>query len=241
MTDLFADIRRARTPFLKMLKRSALFLLTMHVPVPNVFKKPLRAVSTMFSTIRLVFKRTLIILYFEPVFRARCERVGDRALLWAVPDIQGDAKIFIGDDLSVFGAVGIASSSRFEQARLVIGNHVQIGHQVTFSVSKEITIGDGTMIARGCHISDSDGHPRRPEARLAGLPPEARDVKPIHIERNAWIGMHCTICKGVTIGEGAIVGARSVVIANVPPFAIALGNPAKVLYIHGSEEESRPS
>ena len=53
--------------------------------------------------------------------------------------------------------------------------------------------------------------------------------RPITIEDKAWIGMNCTILNGVTIGEGAIVGACSVVRENVEPWTVVAGNPAKVI------------
>ncbi|WP_292489709.1 DapH/DapD/GlmU-related protein [Mesorhizobium sp.] len=51
----------------------------------------------------------------------------------------------------------------------------------------------------------------------------------VRISDNAWIGFNSIILKGVTIGEGAIVGAGSVVTKNVEPFTIVAGNPARVL------------
>lgn len=53
--------------------------------------------------------------------------------------------------------------------------------------------------------------------------------KPIKICDDAWIGMNCIILKGVTIGEGAIVGAGSVVTKDVPAWTVVAGNPAKVV------------
>ena len=53
--------------------------------------------------------------------------------------------------------------------------------------------------------------------------------KPITIEDKVWIGFDCTILNGVTIGEGAIVGAKSVVRENVEPYTIVAGNPAVVI------------
>lgn len=50
--------------------------------------------------------------------------------------------------------------------------------------------------------------------------------RPIVIEDKAWIGFGCTILNGVTIGEGAIIGAHSVVRENVKPWTIVAGNPA---------------
>jgi acetyltransferase-like isoleucine patch superfamily enzyme len=54
-------------------------------------------------------------------------------------------------------------------------------------------------------------------------------AKPIRIERNVWIGFESCILPGVTLGEGSIVGARSVVTESVPPFTIVGGNPARVI------------
>jgi lipopolysaccharide O-acetyltransferase len=52
---------------------------------------------------------------------------------------------------------------------------------------------------------------------------------PIIIEDNVWIGESVSILPGVTIGQGSIVGANSLVSKNIPPYAIAVGNPAKVI------------
>jgi galactoside O-acetyltransferase len=53
--------------------------------------------------------------------------------------------------------------------------------------------------------------------------------QPVTIESKAWIGFNVIILKGVTIGEGAIVGAGSVVTKDVPPYTIVGGNPARVI------------
>lgn len=52
---------------------------------------------------------------------------------------------------------------------------------------------------------------------------------PIEIEDDVWIGRGCTILSGVTIGKGAVIGARSVVTNDIPPYAVAAGNPARIL------------
>ena len=52
---------------------------------------------------------------------------------------------------------------------------------------------------------------------------------PIHICSKAWIGTGVTLLKGVTIGEGAIVAAGSVVVKDVPPWTVVGGNPAQII------------
>ena len=54
------------------------------------------------------------------------------------------------------------------------------------------------------------------------------NTKEIIIKNNAWIGMRSIILKGVTIGEGAIVAAGSVVTKDVPPYTLVAGNPAVI-------------
>jgi acetyltransferase-like isoleucine patch superfamily enzyme len=62
------------------------------------------------------------------------------------------------------------------------------------------------------------------------LPPgEVFDARPIVLRDNVWIGFDAIILPGVTIGEGSIVGARSVVTEDVPPYTIAAGNPARII------------
>ncbi|RFA25156.1 hypothetical protein CAI21_19880 [Alkalilimnicola ehrlichii] len=56
-----------------------------------------------------------------------------------------------------------------------------------------------------------------------------RDVAPVIIEDDVWIGNNCIVLKGVRIGRGAIVGAGAVVTKDVPAYCIVGGNPARVL------------
>ena len=88
---------------------------------------------------------------------------------------------------------------------------------------KKIHIGEGSLIGSGCLICDSDMH----EVPLGGTQPVK--AVPIHIGNQVFIGANCTILKGVTIGDGAVIGAASVVCHDIPAGALAAGNPAKVL------------
>jgi acetyltransferase-like isoleucine patch superfamily enzyme len=74
-----------------------------------------------------------------------------------------------------------------------------------------------------------------PEARsFQGHP---RSKGPVLIGNDVWIGRGATILSGVEIGDGAVVGACSVVTKNVPPYAIVAGNPARIIKFRFSEEQ----
>jgi acetyltransferase-like isoleucine patch superfamily enzyme len=148
-----------------------------------------------------------------------------------MPDVWGHTEIRVGDDVTFQGKVSIFSSRVFDNPKLLIGNRVSIGHMVTFSVNKEIVIEDDVLIASDVRIADADGHPVDPVLRASGHPSPKEDVKPVRIGRFAWIGAGVYIQKGVTIGEGAVVGSGAVVTRSIPPYAIAGGNPARVIKV----------
>jgi acetyltransferase-like isoleucine patch superfamily enzyme len=103
----------------------------------------------------------------------------------------------------------------------------------------EITIGDYCLISWNVVLIDSYRMPldtlqRREELESVPLREPRRasaefPARPIRVERNVWIGFDCCILPGVTIGEGSIVGARSVVAEDVPPFTVVAGNPARAI------------
>lgn len=113
--------------------------------------------------------------------------------------------------------------SGIRQGRIEIGDYVLIspGSQILSSVS--VTIGSNTMIASGCYISDSDWHDTYDRTI------EADKYAPVVLKDNVWLGYRCIVGKGVTIGENSIIGAGSVVMTDIPPNSIAVGNPAKVV------------
>ena len=76
---------------------------------------------------------------------------------------------------------------------------------------------------------DTDSHPRDAMARIAGLAAPPEEIKPVRIGRYAWIGQNTFIMKGVTVGEGAIIGVNSVVVNDIPAYSVAMGNPARVV------------
>lgn len=94
-------------------------------------------------------------------------------------------------------------------------------------VADKVTIGNRVAVGANCTIVDTDFHPLDPRARRQH--PQEAKTAPITIEDDVFIGMHCMILKGVTIGCSSVVGAGSVVTKSVPPSVIVAGNPARVI------------
>lgn len=147
----------------------------------------------------------------------------------------------IGDNCIVSGNFIFES----QEGEIKIGNHSYIGGS-TFISRCSITIGNNVTIAWGCTIYDHDSHSLNYLDRRKDIDDELEDIRshrsfvyskdwsvvksqPIVIHDDAWIGMNCIILKGVTIGEGAIVGAGSVVTKDVPAKTVVAGNPTQIV------------
>lgn len=223
------NIKRAETPFYAGVKKSAKAVIGFNLPFWRPWGLFLRVTYVSLQFTKEFFRRILAITYYGPIFRSYCVSCGRNLYLELVPSVGGPVKITIGDDVCISGVLVIASGHVLDSPQLRIADRVFIGHNVSFRVNQQIVVEEGVLIAQGSYITDSDEHPIDPDLRAQGLPPAVADIKSVRICRNAWIGRGAYILKGVTIGEGAIVGAGAVVAKDVPPFSIAVGNPARVL------------
>lgn len=109
-----------------------------------------------------------------------------------------------------------------------IGSRVLINYNCTLIAAGNgnITIGDDCLLASDVFISNNN-HGMNP--RTASYVQNPLIIKDINIGKGCWIGEKVIILPGVNIGEKAIIGAGSVVTKDIPPYCIAVGNPAKVV------------
>jgi acetyltransferase-like isoleucine patch superfamily enzyme len=197
--------------------------------LPRFLLPPLRLVYSLHYGLIVGFRAVKSTLYCNPVFQSRCASFGRGVSLTDLPFVSGPVELHIGNNVRISGKVSIMSGRIFDTPRFTVKNRSIIEWGTTFVVNQEIVIEEDVMIASGCRISDSDSHPREADLRAAGFPPRPEDIKPVRICRYAWLGAGSHVMKGVTIGEGAVVAANSVVITNLPPFCLAMGNPAEIL------------
>ena len=121
-------------------------------------------------------------------------------------------------------------------ACIIIGRNTFIGNSVVASAVR-IEVGDDVLISWGCSIVDHNSHAIAWSKRQN----DVRDwycgdknwshvsTRPVLIGNKSWIGLNSIILKNVTIGEGAIVAAGSVVTKDIPPWTVVGGNPARTI------------
>jgi acetyltransferase-like isoleucine patch superfamily enzyme len=132
-----------------------------------------------------------------------------------------------------------------DRGKITVGNGVFINAGTMVISRSLVEIGNNVTIAWGCVIYDHNSHSisyldrvRDQDQQLIDLPTGSLcahkdwsnvETAPIRICDHAWLGFDVVVLKGVTIGEGAIIGARSVVTRDVPAWTVAAGNPARVV------------
>ncbi len=180
----------------------------------------------------------------ERAVRRQLDRCGNRCeLSGAVDRRAAGARCEIGDDCLIQGTLVLERP----ESVIRVGNRSSIGGGTILDCAGRIEIGDDTMISYQCLIADSDNHSLYADERAEDVvrwKNERRHdwsrvaIRPVGIGAKCWIGARAIILKGVTIGDGAIIGAGSVVTRDVPAWTIVAGNPARAV---GSAPRERPS
>lgn len=124
--------------------------------------------------------------------------------------VEGKFLLSYGSTIQVFKNGLLRLHSGFTNCGTIIG------------AAHEISIGEDFLGARNIVIYDSDGHTIIKNGR------EIQRSRPVRIGKHVWIGVASVVLKGVTIGDGAIVGANSTVVQDIPPMCSVGGNPAKI-------------
>ena len=112
-------------------------------------------------------------------------------------------------------------------ARVRIGEGSFLNLGVMVAAVELVEIGDHCMFANGCFVTDGNHRFDDPDKPVTWQGFSSKG--PTRVGDNTWCGANVVITSGVTIGERCVIGANSVVIADLPPYSIAAGVPAKVL------------
>ena len=154
----------------------------------------------------------------------------------AVTDGRG---LFIGSGCCLYprNRIVLGDMSVNKNAHFVLADRVMINAGCYLSGEGSLTIGDDVLIGPNSCIL-SAGHAFSDPDEVIQKQPIT--YGPVVIEKGAWIGASSVILQGVAVGEGAVVGAGSVVPKNIPPFAVAVGNPARIIKFRRSGQEPGP-
>ena len=117
-------------------------------------------------------------------------------------------------------------------ASIEIGEGCELSGASITARSTRISLGKGVLVGPNCVIIDSDFHAPWPPNQRSVSPGVERDA-PVTIGDYAWLGLNSIILKGVSIGNGCIIGAGSVVTRDIPDNCLACGSPCKVVRVYG--------
>ncbi len=152
-----------------------------------------------------------------PVYLRACDRVGLLVRTEGPVRVENRGRIEIGDRVA-FVTQFVPAQLRAEPGgEIVIHRDALVSFAVSFRAARRIEIGPGAHVAWWSILHDL----------LPGEPASA--ARPIVIGAGAWIAGRVRVMPGCTVGEGAVIGAGSVVAADVPPGVLAVGNPARVV------------
>lgn len=178
-------------------------------------------------------------------YRFLLAKLGDGVQFQPNVALVGTRKISIGNQVKIEQGVNLRNWGLHSEIRLGDGVSLDIGVMIKTHQHDAIELGDRTYvgpytcisgnsikIGRDCLIASHCGIYANNHVFADPLVPintQGATYKGIVIEDDCWLGCGVKVVDGVTIGKGSVIGAGSVVTKNIPPYAIAVGVPAKVV------------
>ena len=168
-------------------------------------------------------------------YKKRLANIGKNSQIGQNFSIINPDGISIGDNFS--GGCDIALWSwnavniKGDDCKLIIKNNVSITDRCIISAANRMEIGNGCLLGRDTFITDNS-HGENISINELNISPHERNIfskGTVIIGDNVWTGKNVCIMPNVKIGNGAIIGANSVVTHNIPPYSVAVGSPAKVI------------
>jgi len=162
-------------------------------------------------------------------FQRRLRGLGARASFGLGLQVVSGASIVIGDD---FGCGRFCVLTAGGSGAIVIGHRVNLNANVSVNAAvrgriemgDDVIVGPNTVLRASDHVIADREKPIRTQGHTAGT---------IVVERDVWIGANVTVAGGVRVGEGAVVAAGAVVVADVEPYTVVGGVPARFIKKRG--------
>ena len=160
---------------------------------------------------------------------ARGARIGKRSIVGIRCAVEHPECVRLGERVLLEADVYLKVVS--DKATLKLGDYVFVGRGTEIDVLGNVTVGAHTVIAPRCFITDHN-HGMLPGLRIDQQP---CNIEPVAIGSDVWLGTGVVVLPGVSIGDGAVVGANSVVTKDVAPMTVVAGAPARFLRVRAGK------
>ena len=122
--------------------------------------------------------------------------------------------------------LGVNTALRCHEGTLSLGDKSVLGRDVSINCYLDVEVGAAALIADSVYISDFDH-----KFSSFDLPIKDQGIAKarVRIDPDVWIGTKVTVCRGVVVGTGSVVGANAVVTRDLPAYCVAVGVPARVV------------
>ncbi|MCP3926353.1 MAG: acyltransferase [Desulfobacterales bacterium] len=164
-----------------------------------------------------------------PVYEKIAKNIHRAALISKIQgfdfSVQADGKAYVKGNISIGSKSRIGRDVELQtedRGSINIGQDVRINTGCTIVSYRKIHIGDHTLIGEYVSIRDAN------HGTACGniIKTQLHTSKPVNIGKDVWIGRGSCILPGVTIGDGAVIGANSVVTKDITSYSVSVGNPA---------------
>ena len=188
-------------------------------PIGKQIKKYIRFLMYLYKYRKVTSDSNVMFYSTTKIFNYQNDRT--RIFIGSDSHIRGEILVFgYGGNISVGERCFIGENSRvWSSVNILIGNDVLISHNVNIVDTNSHEIDHIDRAESFVHLIKS-GHPKKNDNIISS---------PIVIGNHVWISFNSIILRGVTIGNGAIIAAGSVVTKDVEPFTMVGGNPAKLI------------
>ncbi|OQY13091.1 MAG: hypothetical protein B6I30_03615 [Desulfobacteraceae bacterium 4572_187] len=228
--NLRKQIKDSDKPLFKVIRILYRIIFNFSIPAPRSIWYP---IWQLVNFVRNLYYWAISVFWITPIYKGLSKKIGENFTAETfLPYVIGKGHIFAGDNVSIHGKVDfIFGSIKRETPEIHIGDNTGIGHNVMFDIAGKLVIGNNCLIASDVSFQDCSGHSIDAEKRIKKIPPDEKEVKPITIGNNVWIGTGAYIFPGTKIGDNCVISAMTPVGRKIPPNHLVYATPSKIVKI----------